>query len=78
MDSKSLDDSLFLVKRSINDFFKDLLEEKRCFKYVLSTKITLKKWNNATNTYDTDTAYRNSDPITVTNKRFDLATAYET
>ena len=42
MDSKSLDDSLFLVKRSINDFFKDLLEEKRCFKYVLSTKITLK------------------------------------
>ena len=78
MDSKSLDDSLFLVKRSINDFFKDLLEENRCFKYVLSTKITLKKWNNAANTYDTDTAYRNSDPITVKNKRFDLATAYKT
>ena len=28
MDSKSLDDSLFWAKRSINDFFRDLLEEK--------------------------------------------------
>ena len=29
MDNKSLDDSLFLVKRSIKDFLKDLLEEKK-------------------------------------------------
>ena len=43
MDSKSLDDSLFLAKRSINDFFRDLLEEKRGFKVVLSTRVTLKK-----------------------------------
>ena len=78
MDSKSLDDSLFLAKRSINDFFKDLLEEKKGFKYILWTRITFKKWNNATNTYDIDTVYRNSDPITVTNKRFDLNSAYET
>ena len=78
MDSKSLDDSLFLAKRSINDFFKDLLEEKKGFKYILSTRITFKKWNNATNTYDIDTVYRNSDPITVTNKRFDLNSTYET
>ena len=28
MDAKSLADSLFLAKRSINDFFKYLLEEK--------------------------------------------------
>ena len=78
MDSKSLDDSLFLAKRSINDFFKDLLEEKKGFKYILWTRITFKKWNNATNTYDIDTVYRNSDPITVTNKRFDLNSTYET
>ena len=32
-DSISLDDSLFLAKRSINDLFRDLLREKRGFKY---------------------------------------------
>ena len=42
MDTKSLDDSLFLAKRSINDFFKDLLEEKKGFKYILSTRVTFK------------------------------------
>ena len=78
MDSKSLDDSLFLAKRSIKDFLKDSLEEKRGFKYILSTRVTLKKWNNATNTYDIDILYRNSDPITVTNKIFNLNTAHET
>ena len=78
MDSKSLDDSLFLAKRSINDFFRDLLEEKRGFKYILSTRVTFKKWNNATNSYDIDTTYRNSDPIKVTNRRSDLGKAYET
>ena len=41
MDSKSLDDSLFLAKRSINDFFRELLEERRGFKYILSTRVTL-------------------------------------
>ena len=78
MDTKSLDDSLFLAKRSINDFFKDLLEEKKGFKYILSTRVTFKKWNNPTNTYNIDTIYCNSDPITVTNQRFDLNSAYET
>ena len=78
MDTKSLYDSLFLAKRSINDFFKDLLEEKRGFKYILSVKVTLKKWNNATNTYDIDTFLRNSDAITVTNQKFNLNTSYET
>ena len=42
MDSKSLDDSLFLAKRSINDFFRELFEENRGFKYILSTRVTLK------------------------------------
>ena len=68
MDSKSLDDSLFLAKRSINDFFRDLLEQKRGFKYILSSRVTLTKWNDTTNTYDIDTIYRNSDPIKVINR----------
>ena len=44
----------------------------------MPTRITFKKWNNATNTYDIDTIFCNSDPITVINKRFDLGTAFET
>ena len=51
MDTKSLDDSLFLAKRSINDFLRYLLEEKRGFKYNLLGAITLKRWNNAINMY---------------------------
>ena len=78
IDTRSLDDSLFLSKRSIKDFFKDILEAKTGFKYILSARVTFKKWNNATNTYDIDTIYRNSDPITVTNQRFNLNSAYET
>ena len=60
------------------DLFKDLFEEKRGFKYILSVRVTLKRWNNETNAYDINTVFRNSDPITVTNERFDLGTAYET
>ena len=78
VDRISLSDSLFLAKSSIIDLFKDLLEEKRGFKYILSVRVTLKRWNNETNTFDIDTIFRNSDPTTVTNKRFDLDTAYET
>ena len=77
-DDISLSDSLFLAKSSMFDLFKDLFEEKRGFKYILSVRVTLKRWNNETNAYDIDTVFRNSDPITVTNERFDLGTAYET
>ena len=78
MDCKSLDDSLFLAKRSIIDFFKDLLEERRGFKYILSVRVVLKKWDNVTNSYYIDTIYYNSDSITVINTRFNLAEAFET
>ena len=48
MDSSiSLADSLFLAKRSVNDLFRDSLKEKRGFKYILSVRVTFKKWNNA-------------------------------
>ena len=73
----NLSDSLFLAKSSIIDLFKVLLKEKRGFKYILSVRVTLKRWNNENNTYDIDTIFRNSAPITVTNQRFDLNTAYE-
>ena len=76
MDSTSLDDSLFLAKRSIINFFKDLLEEKRGFKYVLSVRFTLKKSGNATNSYHIDTTFPNSYPTTVINSKLNLATAF--
>ena len=46
IDNKNLSDSLSLSKNSIKNLFDELLREKRCFKYVLSTKIILKKCNN--------------------------------
>ena len=61
VDRISLSDSLFLAKSSIIDLFKDLLKEKRGFKYILSVRVTLKRWNNETNTFDIDTIFRNSD-----------------
>ena len=76
-DNISLDDSLFLEKRSINDLFRDLLREKRGFKYNLATIITFKRWNNATNSYDIDTIYLKTKPITVINQRLSLNSAYE-
>ena len=63
VDRISLSDSLFLAKSSIIDLFLDLLKEKRGFKYILSVKVTLKRWNNETNTYDIDTFFCNSDTI---------------
>ena len=76
-DKISLNDSLFLAKSSIIDLFKDLLQEKRGFKYTLSTTITLKICNNATNTYDIEDAHFNAKAITVTDQRFNLNKAYE-
>ena len=63
IDNKSLDDSLFLAKKRINDLFRDLLREK-------------KRWNNPTNTYDILTKNIKAKAITV-NQRFNLNNAYE-
>ena len=43
INNKSLSDSLSVSKNSIKNLFDELLREKRGFKYVLSTKIILKK-----------------------------------
>ena len=67
MDNRSLNDSFFLAKKSIKDFFKELLREKRGFKYNLISEITLKRWNNATNRYDIETIFIRSNAVTVIN-----------
>ena len=72
-----MSDSLFLAKSCIVDLFKDLSQEEKVFKNILSTKITLKLWNNATNTYDIETVHFKSEEITVINKKFNLDSAYE-
>ena len=77
MDNKSLDDSLFLARRSIKYFFKDLLEEKRGFKYILGAEITLKRWNNVINMYDIERIYIRSHAVTVINQRCNLEASYE-
>ena len=76
-DKISLSDSLFLAKSSIIDLFKDLLQEKRGFKYTPSTTITLKVCNNATNTYDIEDAHFNAKATTATNQKFNLAKPFE-
>ena len=77
MDRNSLGDSLFLAKRSIIDFLKDTLEEKRVFKYSLLAIATLKKWNNAINMWEFQNIYIRSDAITVLNQNFKLNDAFE-
>ena len=77
IDRIMLADSLFLAKSSIINLFKDILREKRGFKYNLEIKVTLKRWNNAINRFDIETIYINSEPVTVTNQRFNLSTSHE-
>ena len=75
--SISLDDWLFFAERSINDLFRDLLREKRGFKYNLYIVVTLKRWNNAINRFDIETVKIKAKAITVTNQRFNLNSGYE-
>ena len=77
IDHKSLDDSLFLAKKSINDLLRDLSIEKRGFKYNLGVVVTLKRWNNATNSYHIETIHLKAKAITVINQWFNLNSAYE-
>ena len=76
IDNKNLDDSLFLAEGSINKLFRDLLREKRGFKYNLVAITTLKRWNNAINSYDIETIHIKTRAITVSNQRLNLNSAY--
>ena len=41
------------------------------------TEVTLRRWNNATNSYDIATAHIKTKATTVTNQRFNLNNTYE-
>ena len=77
LDNTSSDDSLFLAKRSLYDLFRDLLREKRGFKYNFYIVVTSKRWNNVIIIFDIETVKIKSKAITVTNQRFNLNSAYE-
>ena len=65
-----------MSKNSIKNLFDELLREKRGFKYVLSTKIILKKCiNNNEHTYST--VYFKSLIKTVINQRYYLNDLFE-
>ena len=71
IDDTSLSDLLSMSKNSIKSLFNDILREKRGFKYILTTKITLKKRiNNNETRYET--VYFNSKVKTIINQRYHL------
>ena len=65
-----------MSKNSIKNLFDELLREKRGFKYVLSTKIILKKRIND-NEHKYSTVYFNSLVKTVINQRYHLKESFE-
>ena len=68
INNKSLRDLFSVSKNSTKNLFDELLREKRCFKYVLSTKIILKKRVND-NEPKPSTVYFNSLVKTVINRK---------
>ena len=76
IDDKSLRDSLYIAKRSIIDFLKDKLQEKRGFKYSILVIITMKKWRSEFNAWEFQNIYIRSDAVTVTRQRFYLNDAF--
>ena len=74
INNKSLSDLLHVSKNSITNLFDELLREKRRFKYVLSTKIILKK---RINDNEFSTVYFNSLVKTVINRRYHLNDSFE-
>ena len=63
-------------KTSIKNLFDELLRKKRGFKYIISVKITLKKWIND-NEFDPRTLHFSSLVRTVINRRHHLNDAFE-
>ena len=69
INNKSLSDLLYVSENSIKNLFDELLIEKKGFKYVLNTKIILKKRIN-NNEHKYSTFYFNSLVKTVINQRY--------
>ena len=76
IDNKNLSDSLVISKPATKDLFSNLLREKKGLKYVLSTKIILKKRIND-NEHKYSTVYFNSLIKTVINRRYHLNESFE-
>ena len=76
INNKSLSDLLDVSKDSIKDLSDELLREKRGFKYVLSTKIILRKRIND-NEHKYSTVYFNSLVKSVINRRYHLKDSFE-
>ena len=76
INNESLSDLLHVSKNSIKKLFHKLLREKSGFKYVLSTKIILKKRIND-NEHKSSTVYFNSLVKTVINRRYHLNDSFE-
>ena len=66
INNKSLSDLFHVIENSIKNLFDELLREKRVFKYVLNTKIFLKKRINY-NEHKYSIIYFNSQVKTVIN-----------
>ena len=75
INNKSLSDLLSVSKNSITNLFDELLREKRGFKYILSTKIILKKRINNEHRYST--VYFNSLVKTVIKRRYHLNDSFK-
>ena len=75
INNKSLSDSLPVSKNSMKNLLGELLKEKRGFKYILSTKIILKKRINNEHRYST--VYFNSLVKTVIKRRYHLNDSFK-
>ena len=76
INNKSVSDLLYVSKNSIKNLFDGLLREKSSFKYVVSTKIILKKRIND-NEHKHSTVYFSSLVKTVINRRYQLKDSFE-
>ena len=74
-DRLDLRKSFIQAKRSITNFLKEILKEKRGLKYTIITKILMKR-QESNNTWRYTTIYLRSNAITVTSQRFYLNDAF--
>ena len=65
-----------MSKNSIKILFDELLRERRCFKYIISVKITLKKQIND-NEFEPKVIYLNSSAKMVINREYYLNGSFE-
>ena len=71
-DKKSLEGSLFSTKPTINELFTEIRKNIKGFKYYISTRASVKKWDSSSETTTYDVIYGSSTSIEVTNLRFYL------